>query len=184
VIAVITSNAGKYREFAVALGAAGLRVRRVAAPYPEIQAETLEEVLEHSRGHLDRRVRGDYLADDSGLFIDALAGFPGVYSAHAFRTIGIGGVLRLLRGRPRAARFECRVLVRLGGKHRMLSGTCRGRVAPRPRGRAGFGFDPIFIPEGASRTFAEMSPEEKNAVSHRGRALREVIRYWRQARRS
>jgi len=179
----VTSNAGKYREVARALRAAGIPVRRVATTYPEIQAESLEAVLRAAADGLDRRVQGDYLADDSGLFVDALRGFPGVFSAHAFHTLGCEGLLRLLRGvRNRSARFECRFLIAAGGKHRIVGGTCRGRIAPSLRGESGFGFDPIFIPEGASRTFAEMSTEEKNAVSHRGRAVREVIRSLRPAR--
>jgi len=160
-------------------------VRRIARTYPEVQVDTLEEVLRHAAEYLDAAVGGDYLADDSGLFIDALQGFPGVYSAHAFRTIGSAGVLRLMRGvRDRTARFECRFLLRRGGRHRILSGTCRGRIATAMRGSDGFGFDPIFIPEGASRTFAQMSTEEKNALSHRGRAVAEVIRCLRRGARA
>ncbi len=182
-IRFVTTNRGKFREVRAQLAAAGIPVRQLDRAYPEIQADTLDEVLAFAAGILDREVGGDYLADDSGLFVDALRGFPGVFSAHAYRTLGSTGLLRLLVGaRSRGARFECRFLVCVGGRRAILSGTCRGRIAKEARGARGFGFDPIFVPTGHRRTFAEMTTEEKNALSHRGRAVREVIRYLRSRR--
>ena len=113
------------------------------------------------------------MIDDSGLFVDALRGFPGVYSSHAYRTIGPRGILGLLRSSPtRAARFETAFLFHDGTTGRLVRGACRGAIARSERGTGGFGFDPIFIPAGHRTTFAEMSVEEKNRVSHRGRAAR------------
>jgi len=158
--------------------AAGFPVERFDRPYPEIQSASLEEVLGFAAPHLDREVGGDYLADDSGLFVHALGGFPGVFSAHAYRTLGCSGLLRLLEGRgERTAEFRSVFLVSAGGEHRFLHGSCPGTIAATERGSDGFGFDPIFVPEGSDRTFAEMSTAEKNAVSHRGRAVREVIAF-------
>jgi len=183
VIRFVTTNRGKFREVRPMFAAAGIPLRQLDREYPEVQADSLEEVLAYAAGVLDREVGGDYLADDSGLFVDALRGFPGVFSAHAYRTLGCKGLLRLLAGtRNRGARFECRFLVCVGGRRALLSGTCRGRIAAEARGARGFGFDPIFVPAGHRRTLAEMTTEEKNAQSHRGRAAREVIRYLRSRR--
>lgn len=120
------------------------------------------------------------LADDSGLCVDALGGAPGVCSA---RYAGDGAtdfqrvekLLRAMEGVPpeqRGALFVCVIAVASPrGEVRLLRGECRGSIAMEARGTGGFGYDPVFIPEGDSRTFAEMSKEEKDAVSHRGRAL-------------
>jgi len=118
------------------------------------------------------------LIDDSGLFIDALGGFPGVYSSYVYKRLGCAGVLKLLEGAPsRGATFETVFLHRTGGTHEVFHGTCLGTIADREKGPGGFGFDPIFTPEGASQTFAEMSLTEKNTYSHRGRAVDELARY-------
>ena len=179
----MTTNPGKFREVQEQLAVAGIPLERVDRPYPEIQTTSLAEVLEFARHHLDREVGGDYLADDSGLFVSALGGFPGVYSAHAYRTLGCKGLLRLLEGKPdRSAEFRSAFLVAVGGHHTQLTGTCRGTIAATERGTGGFGYDPIFVPEGSERTFAEMSTEEKNVVSHRGRAVQEVIRFLKSIR--
>ncbi len=143
----------------------------MAAHYPEIQAGTLEDVVGFALASL-REVEGDLLVDDSGLFIDALDGFPGVYSAYVYKTLGCEGILGLLAGAThRDATFRTCFGVRLGGKEHLVPGECAGRITRAPRGSGGFGFDPIFVPAGHDATFAEMSLEAKNAVSHRGRAL-------------
>lgn len=121
------------------------------------------------------------LADDSGLEVDALNGAPGVYSA---RFAGEGAsdqqnrelLLERLRkipsGSRRSARFVCVLaLLREGARVRIFRGECEGRILTRARGKGGFGYDPIFSPNGFRRSFAEISPEEKNRISHRGRAL-------------
>ena len=123
------------------------------------------------------------MIDDSGLLVDALGGFPGVYSSYVYKRLGCAGILKLLEGAAnRAATFETVFLHRTGGMHEVFHGTCRGAIADREKGPGGFGFDPIFIPEGASQTFAEMSLTEKNAYSHRGRAVDELVRYLVQAK--
>lgn len=121
------------------------------------------------------------VADDSGLCIDALNGEPGVYSA---RYMGDGHtdaqrtqfVLEKMRGVPdekRTARFvSAAVIVFPDGRVCSAIGTCEGSIVHAPVGENGFGYDPIFVPAGQTRTFAQMSDDEKNAISHRGRAMR------------
>ncbi|MCL4514017.1 MAG: XTP/dITP diphosphatase [Firmicutes bacterium] len=121
------------------------------------------------------------LADDSGLEVDALHGQPGVLSA---RFSGEGAtdeannarLLELLRDVPegkRAARFRCAIAIATPeGQIEYAEGSCEGAIAFAPRGTNGFGYDPLFMPDGfGGRTFAELQPGEKNAISHRGRAL-------------
>ncbi len=139
----------------------------------EIQADTLEEVVKHCLAELRAKRTDDVIIDDSGLFIDALGGFPGVYSSYVYRTLGCRGILRLLSGsEDRKASFVCIVGCIAGGADIVVSGMVEGSIGFEERGDRGFGFDPIFIPKGYERTFAEMTVEEKNPISHRGRAIR------------
>ena len=116
------------------------------------------------------------IADDSGLMVDALGGEPGVYSAR-YAPVGQrkATVLKKLEGLPagqRSARFVSSVCcVFPGGDTVTAEGTCEGTIGTEPRGEGGFGYDPIFV-TADGRTFAQLAPEEKDAVSHRGRALR------------
>lgn len=172
-IAFVTTNPGKFREVSEKLAPVGVRLRWMNLAYPEIQADRLDDVVSYAAGILERRVRGEFLVDDSGLFVTALGGFPGVYSSYVYRTVGCEGVLSLLRGRrTRAARFESVILLGARGRRsRVFRGVCRGSIPQRARGVGGFGFDPIFIPDSARKTFAEMTLAEKNAISHRARAV-------------
>ncbi len=121
------------------------------------------------------------LADDSGLEIDALGGSPGVHSARflgpaatdAERNIRILQLLQELPDPKRTARYVAAVaLARPDGVVHVFEGICEGRIATRPRGAGGFGYDPIFVPRGETRTMAEVPAEVKNRISHRARALR------------
>jgi XTP/dITP diphosphohydrolase len=125
------------------------------------------------------------LADDSGLEVDALNGAPGVHSArYAGEPMKYSAnnrkLLTTLRGETnRRARFRCVLaLASPQGEVRTVEGTCEGAIADGPRGRKGFGYDPLFVPEGHTVTFAEMDPAEKNRISHRGRALAAAQRAW------
>lgn len=138
----------------------------------EIQADTLEEVVRACLEQLRAKGLEDFAIDDSGLFVHALRGFPGVYSSYALRTLGNEGVLKLLEGaEDRSAHFECCIGCSLRGEELTVAGRCDGTIALRPSGTEGFGFDPIFVPSGYDRTFAEISLEVKNGISHRGRAI-------------
>jgi XTP/dITP diphosphohydrolase len=118
------------------------------------------------------------VADDTGLEVDALGGAPGVRSAryageHATDAENVAALLAALEGvSDRRARFRTVAAVVGGGLDLVVDGTCEGRIVDAPRGDAGFGYDPVFVPtDGDGRTFAEMTSEEKHAVSHRGRAF-------------
>ncbi|SBT55097.1 RdgB/HAM1 family non-canonical purine NTP pyrophosphatase [Micromonospora narathiwatensis] len=132
-----------------------------------------------------RRAGLPTIADDSGLAVDALNGMPGVFSArwagrHGDDQANLQLVLDQIADLPdehRAASFVCTVaLVLPGGKEHLVDGRQAGRLLRAPRGDGGFGYDPIFLGEGQERTNAELTPEEKDAVSHRGKALRELAK--------
>lgn len=175
----VSTNAGKFREVRTVLREYGIPVRWMRRELPEIQADRLESVVEAKLSEA-KKLRLRVLVEDSGLFIPGLAGFPGVYSSYALRTIGLQGILRLLDGRPRGAVFRTVAGLSIGRDRWMRSGECRGRIADRARGTNGFGFDPIFIPDGETRTFGQLDIEEKNRRSHRAQAVRRIGRLIRQ----
>lgn len=171
-IRFVTTNEGKFWEVSQLLEGHGITIERVDRAYPEVQADTLEEVVGYALDVLGKEL-DDFLVDDSGLFVEALHGFPGVYSSHTYRTIGVAGLSCLLHGvTDRRARFETVIGLRRQGKNRVVKGQCPGTISKETRGYAGFGFDPIFVPDGHAKTFAEMATDEKNAISHRGNAVR------------
>lgn len=174
----VTSNDSKFMEVSGMLRDCGVEVHQLKATYPEVQADTLKEVVMRGLEWLSPRYGDHLLVDDSGLFIGSLGGFPGVYSSYVYRTLGCGGVLKLLAGsRKRDAAFEACFGLASEGTTVVFEGRCPGRIAEEERGSGGFGFDPIFIPKGHSRTFGEMGFEEKNAISHRGRAVDQLVRH-------
>ncbi|HEY6239033.1 MAG TPA: non-canonical purine NTP pyrophosphatase [Thermoplasmata archaeon] len=170
VVRFVSSNPAKFREVRAGLREHGIRVVWTRRALPELQADRLEDVVRGKLAAL-RPSSHPVLVEDSGLFLEGLDGFPGVYSAYAYRTIGLGGILRLLRGRSRRAVFRTVAGVAAGDQRWLTRGESRGTIAPRPRGNGGFGYDPIFIPTGFRTTFAEMTLREKNALSHRGQAI-------------
>jgi XTP/dITP diphosphohydrolase len=175
----VTGNAGKARELRALLAPRGIDVVQDARGYPELQAGSLAEVTDAGADHLlASGLEPPFVLEDSGLFVDALRGFPGVYSRHALDTVGVAGLLRLLDGVPpprRTARFATDLLLVEAGGRRHFEGVCEGTIAAAPAGDAGFGFDPVFVPAGHSHTFAQMDAGEKNRLSHRGQAVRRLL---------
>ena len=146
-------------------------------------ADTIEGNAELKARYVKERYGYDCFADDTGLEVDALGGAPGVYSA---RYAGDGhdsaANMRLLLHNmeditDRTARFRTAIVLLTGSDKRLFEGVVEGVIATYPTGADGFGYDPVFYPEGSTRTFAEMSPDEKNAISHRGRATKKLIEY-------
>lgn len=172
---VITSNPGKVAEYQKELGCYGIEMEHVRLPYDEVQTSDLEEVVRKGMDAIVAQgVRG-FIIDDSGLFIDALKGFPGVWSAYAQKTIGNAGILKLMEGvEDRGAEFRCCIGCDIAGKRIIVTGRCRGVITSSEQGDGGFGFDPVFSHDG-ERTFSQIPMDEKNAVSHRGNAVRLLV---------
>lgn len=146
-------------------------------------ADTLEGNALMKARYVKERYGYDCFADDTGLMVDALGGAPGVYSA---RYAGPGHdsaanmalLLENLRGvTDRKARFVTVIALILDGVEKTFTGKVEGEILTAPEGDGGFGYDPVFRPEGHNATFALMSPDDKNAISHRGRATALLVEY-------
>ncbi len=188
---IATTNAGKVAEIRACLTGLPYEVIGLAdlAAVPPVVAETGETFAANAM------LKANYyfehtgtltLSDDSGLMVDALGGRPGVYSA---RYAGDGAtseqlVAKLLEEMngvdetQRQAQFVCAMALHSTSVKETFAGKCEGRIALKARGQQGFGFDPVFIDPASGRAFAEMSRTEKNALSHRGKALAQVRRFF------
>jgi XTP/dITP diphosphohydrolase len=154
---------------------------------PEVEEDepTLEGNAAKKAVTLARHTGGWALADDTGLEVEALGGAPGVYSARYAGPVGddaanVAKLLAAMQGRAnRAARFRTVVaLADPGGRSAWIEGVCDGTITTERRGAGGFGYDPVFLPRGDTKTFAEMSASRKNAISHRARALAAARTAW------
>jgi XTP/dITP diphosphohydrolase len=156
----------------------GYELEHIKISYPEIQADRLEDTIVPGLEWLMQRYDRPLMMDDSGLFIDVLKGFPGVYSSYVFKTLGCDGILRLMQGvSDRSARFECCIgFMMPGGRPHVSKGVAEGQVSEEKAGSGGFGYDPIFVPEGYSKTYAQIEVAEKNGISHRGRAIEAFLK--------
>jgi XTP/dITP diphosphohydrolase len=186
-VIVATRNKGKIREIRDALKGLDLRIYGLSdfPDVPDIE-EDGDSFTENALGKA--RFYAAYfgkltLADDSGLEVDSLKGLPGVYSARyagerASSQENNQKLLREMQGVPiskRGARFRCVIAMKSpGGREVLAEGSCRGRIGFKEKGRKGFGYDPLFILPKEGKTMAELSLEEKNRVSHRGKALRKI----------
>ena len=181
-VVLATKNPHKVEEILAILGdipgIEWLTFREISFSDVEEVGETLEENAVLKATAVARETGLPALAEDTGLEVEALGGAPGVRSA---RFAGAGKdyrannekLLRLLEGvRNRRARFRTVAVLALpDGRMWKTEGVLKGKIAEAPRGEHGFGYDPLFVPEGETRTLAEMLPEEKNVISHRRRAL-------------
>ncbi|MEY4606886.1 MAG: hypothetical protein RLY45_1646 [Actinomycetota bacterium] len=175
-----TANEGKVREMAALLeGLIVLEPRPASVPEIAEVAGTLEGNARLKAHAIAAATGMPALSDDTGLFVDALGGEPGVDTAyfagpHATAAENRALLLERMRGMSRRrARFRTVVVVAWpDGSDVIVEGVCEGAIADSERGGRGFGYDPVFIPaDGDGRTFAEMGEAEKNSMSHRGRAL-------------
>lgn len=185
-----TSNAGKLHEFEVMLAGLPLRLLSLndvglgdmdveeTATTLEDNARLKAEVYAKASGYVT-------LADDTGLYVDALDGRPGIYPARyggpgltmAQRRQKLLGELAGVAASERTAAFACVIaLARPGGEVSFVKGVCKGSIAEAESGgTGGFGYDPIFIPEGYTLTFSQIGEDEKNRISHRGRAAELIV---------
>ena len=181
-----TNNAHKLMEVQAVLGP-GFRLVTprecgVTEEIPEEQ-QTLEGNASQKAHYLHERTGMDCFADDTGLEVEALGGAPGVHSAR-YATDGHDFaannrlLLKNLEGQAnRRARFRTVISLILDGEEHLFEGIVEGHIAQCASGSEGFGYDPLFIPEGSAKTYAEMDPAEKNALSHRGRAVRKLAEF-------
>ena len=188
-IVFATNNAHKLDEVRQVVGEkfeiVSLRECGIVEDIPENEPTLEGNALAKAR-YIYERTGFNCFADDTGLEVDALGGEPGVRSAR-YATDGHDDeankrlLLERLQGEEnRAAQFRTAVALILGGKEYLFEGIVRGEIALEQHGEGGFGYDPLFFPEGGDLTFAQMSSEDKNAISHRGRAVRKLAEFLQQ----
>ena len=181
-----TNNAHKVAEVQAVLGngyeLVTPRQMGITEEIPET-ASTLEGNARQKARYLYERTGLDCFADDTGLEVDALDGAPGVHSAryatdgHDFEA-NTRLLLHNMDGKEdRRARFRTAIILIEGGEEHLFEGRVEGEITHAPAGCGGFGYDPVFRPEGYELTFAEMSADEKNSISHRARAVAKLVEY-------
>jgi XTP/dITP diphosphohydrolase len=181
-----TRNEGKLRELRPLLAGSGIELETLAG-HPEVgeveeTGSTFDDNACLKASHAANVTGCWALGEDSGLVVDALAGAPGVQSARFAGAHGDDEANneRLVRDLEGAVRRSCRyvcalALARPGGEIvTVVRGSCEGTILEQARGEGGFGYDPLFLPAGDTRSMAELSPDEKAAISHRGRATRSM----------
>lgn len=181
-----TNNAHKLSEVQAVLGdrfrLVTLAECGITEEIPE-DAPTLEGNALQKARYVHERTGADCFADDTGLEVDALDGAPGVHSAryatdgHDFAANNRLLLRNLAGSADRSAHFRTVIALILDGREYLFEGRVDGRIAESEAGCGGFGYDPLFVPEGFDKTFAEMGADEKNAVSHRGRAVRRLVEF-------
>jgi XTP/dITP diphosphohydrolase len=182
----VTNNAHKLEEISSILGGKmellSLKDIQCTADIPET-ADTLEGNAIQKAEYIHRHYGLDCFADDTGLEVEALDGAPGVYSA---RYAGEGHdseanmqkLLHNLEGKDnRKARFRTAICLIMDDEQHLFEGICRGEIIKEKRGGAGFGYDPIFVPEGYTETFAELGNDIKNTISHRAKAVQMLCEF-------
>lgn len=193
VLMIATKNPGKRIEMAELIRGAAADVRMLddKAPAVEETGSTFYENALIKARSAYAVYRCPVIADDSGLTVDALGGEPGVHSARyggpgmtdADRTAKLLDAMRTFGHAQRSAQFRCTIVLMTDeASHAVFDGVVHGRIIDAPRGAAGFGYDPVFVPNGYTTTFAEMDGDAKNYLSHRGMAVRKCRRLLRSLR--
>jgi len=185
VIFFATGNVNKFKEVKSILSKYGIAVGMLKLKGDEIQSDNLQKIAEHSAMYAYQKSGLPIFVEDAGLFIEALSGFPGPYAAYVYKTIHNRGLVKLMEGiQDRRAAFRSVISYcdeESASKPLSFEGESRGIITAserRAEGKGGFGFDPIFQPEGSDKTFAEMTITEKNGYSHRARAIRKFAEWY------
>jgi XTP/dITP diphosphohydrolase len=177
-VVFVTTNRGKMGE-AVAIGKQyGIGFTQDDYDAAEIQSNDLEEIAAECATESYAHIKKPLIVEDSGVFVEALGGFPGPYSAYVIKTIGIEGILKLMGGIGNRRAVMRSALVFADGKRlKTFAGEVRGVIADNRRGAGGFGYDPIFIPEDWKKTFSE-DTDYKLRVSHRAQSIRKFCEWY------
>ncbi|MCL5427967.1 MAG: non-canonical purine NTP pyrophosphatase [Candidatus Marsarchaeota archaeon] len=162
---------GKYKEASSILS--DFRIRMKTIELREIQSVQVREVVSEKAKEAYRKLRRPLFVEDTGLYIDAMNGFPGALAKPLIESVGTAGVCRMVDSFGRRSAYAETCIGYADGRGvKVFSGKVGGRIAGRPRGDNGFGWDPVFVPDGHAQTFAQMPMTEKNRISHRAMAFR------------
>lgn len=183
----VTGNVNKYSEISELFKKENFKytLKQKIIKTVEVQAETIKEVAQYKLESIRGQINGSYFVEDAGFFVDIpLNGFPGIYSSYVMKTLGNKGILKLVADYEKSqAHFTSIIALYFDPleKNFFFEGNVQGKVSETIRGSGGFGFDPIFLPDVLpNKTFAELTTEEKNKISHRGNAWRAFIKFLRE----
>ncbi|MFW9822186.1 MAG: RdgB/HAM1 family non-canonical purine NTP pyrophosphatase [Candidatus Thorarchaeota archaeon] len=182
IIYFVTSNTHKFNEGLEFFTNIPFELKQKDIETVEIQAKTLKDVALFKLNSVKPKIEGSFFIEDAGFFVDIpLNGFPGVYSSYVLNTLGIEGILRLINDFEKTkAHFSAIISLYFEPLDtiKLFEGHISGRVSNEIKGKGGFGFDPIFIPDLIpDKTFAELSINQKNRISHRGQAMEKLIKF-------
>ena len=177
----VTSNIHKFQEAQFVLSEYKIAAAKLRVEAVEIQDDSLENIAKFSIQDAVKNCGLPVFVEDAGLFVEALNGFPGPYSKYVYNTVGVKGILKLMKNvENRKAYFMS--VVAFGSPDEQPTcfvGKVNGTLSLQEMGTSGFGYDPIFVPsKGDGRTFAKMTPTEKNGYSHRAEALRKFALWY------
>jgi XTP/dITP diphosphohydrolase len=180
IVFLVTRNIHKFIEARYVLDEENIAIAMLKTVKTiEIQDDRIQNIAKARANDAFRKCRFPIVVEDAGLFIKALDGFPGPYSAYAFKTIGIEGILKLMKDyQDRTAVFRSVVATQqtITETSHCFTGEVEGRITLEAHGAGGFGFDPIFAPMKSKKTFSQMTTQEKNQYSHRAIAFRKLVK--------
>src|SRR5919108_4857453 len=177
-ITFASTNQNKFLEVQSILSIWNISVDFLQTRLVEVQSDTLEEIAKEKAKTAFAQVGRPVIVEDDGLFIDSLGGFPGPYSSFVFKTIGNDGILKLLAGSAKRSAYFRSLIAFYNGKTLSVSvGRVDGRISDKITKGGGWGYDPIFMPDGTDLTFAQLK-RRKNEYSHRKKALEKFARWY------
>ena len=173
-LVVVTSNKNKLREINQILGT-NHKVSKI--DIDEVQSLDLDEVITKKAKAAYQKIKKPVLVEDISMNIKAIKGLPGTFVKFFLYTAGTEGTVKLLGNQSRETKVTATVAIYNGKTLKIFKGTTRGTLTKKDKGANGFGFDTVFIPKGYKKTYAQMSTELKNKVSHRAKALKKLKAY-------
>jgi len=177
-IVLVTQNKHKLAELTPLFEEYDMPFETTTLEKFEIRSDNVEEIAEAAARHAFMTLGKPVVLDDTGFFVSALRDFPGSYAGFVLKAIGYEGILKLLDGvDDRSAKFVSAVGFFDGTHLKTFVGEMKGTISEQRSGTEGFGYDPIFIPEGFTKTYAELTFSEKVSISHRSRAFRAFLEW-------
>lgn len=173
----VTGNKNKIIEINEILGT---HYEATKLDVPEIQSLDLSKVIDEKAKSAYLLIKKPVIVEDVSLQIKSLNGLPGTFAKYFLETLGTEGTVKLIGKKSKEAKVTDAIAIYDGKDMKIFKGSTKGKLVNNNRGENGFGFDKIFVPEGHKQTYAEMSPAEKNKISHRAKALRKLKTYFNQ----
>jgi XTP/dITP diphosphohydrolase len=178
-LVLVTQNKHKLAELMPLFDEYGVQFDTTDLEKLEIRSPSVEEIAVNAAKHAHEVLKRPVVVDDTGFFVSSLKGFPGSYAAYVLQTVGYQGILKLLEGiHDRNARFVTAVAFCSENTQKSFVGEMQGTISTAASGVNGFGYDPIFTPQGFQKTYGQLSLPEKVAISHRTKAFRAFLEWW------